>query len=54
MVELGYKKHLRVDHSSDEFVSNKSHINGMKGLGDLQKLGWLSLEVLTGESFICT
>lgn len=31
LVDLGYKKHLRVDHRSDEFVNGKSHINGIEG-----------------------
>jgi transposase len=37
LVDLGYKKHLRVDHSSDEFVSNRSHINGIEGLWGFAK-----------------
>ena len=30
LVDLGYKKHYRVNHGSDEFVNRKSHINGIE------------------------
>jgi transposase-like protein len=30
LVDLGYKKHFRVNHGSDEFVQGKSHINGIE------------------------
>jgi transposase-like protein len=30
LVDFGYKKHLRVDHGTNEFVRGKSHINGIK------------------------
>ena len=31
LVDLGYKKHYRLDHGKDEFVRGKSHINGIEG-----------------------
>ena len=31
LVDLGYKKHYRLDHSKDEFVRGSSHINGIEG-----------------------
>jgi len=31
LVDLGYQKHLRVDHGKDEFVNATSHINGIEG-----------------------
>src|SRR5260221_5887756 len=37
LVDLGYKKHFRVDHGKDEFVSGNSHINGMEGFWGLAK-----------------
>ena len=37
LVDLGYKKHFRVDHSNDEFVSGQSHINGIEGFWGLSK-----------------
>ena len=30
LVDLGYKKHFRVNHGLDEFVHGKSHINGIE------------------------
>jgi transposase-like protein len=30
LVDLGYKKHFRVNHGEDEFVHEKSHINGIE------------------------
>lgn len=30
LVDLGYKKHFRVNHGQDEFVHGKSHINGIE------------------------
>ena len=30
LVDLGYKKHYRVNHGADQFVNNKSHINGIE------------------------
>jgi transposase-like protein len=30
LVDLGFKKHFRVNHGTDEFVHGKSHINGIE------------------------
>ena len=30
LVDLGYKKHYRLDHEKDRFVSGKSYINGIE------------------------
>ena len=30
LVDIGFQKHLRVNHGADQFVSNKSHINGIE------------------------
>jgi len=30
LVDLGYKKHYRVNHGTDEFVNRKCHINGIE------------------------
>lgn len=30
LVDLGYKKHYRVNHGADQFVNSKSHINGIE------------------------
>ena len=31
LVDMGYEKHLRVDHGTNEFVRGSSHINGKEG-----------------------
>ena len=30
LVDLGYKKHYRVNHGANQFANNKSHINGIE------------------------
>ncbi len=37
LIDLGYKKHFRVDHGKNEFVSGRSHINGIEGFWGLSK-----------------
>lgn len=37
LVDLGYKKHFRVNHGEDEFANNHSHINGIEGFWGLVK-----------------
>jgi transposase len=31
LVDVGYGKHLRVDHNKDEFAKGRNHINGIEG-----------------------
>jgi len=31
LVDVGYGKHLRVDHGKDEFAKGRNHINGIEG-----------------------
>ena len=31
LVDVGYGKHLRVDHGKDEFVRGRAHVNGIEG-----------------------
>ena len=31
LVDVGYGKHLRIDHSKDEFAKGRNHINGIEG-----------------------
>ncbi len=45
LVDFGYKKHLRVDHGTNEFVRGKSHINGIESFWGMLKQDYLSLEV---------
>lgn len=37
LVDVGYKKHFRVNHSADEFVSGDSHINGIESFWSFAK-----------------
>jgi transposase-like protein len=37
LVDVGYGKHLRVDHSQDEFSRGRSHINGIEGFWGFAK-----------------
>ena len=37
LVDLGYKKHYRVNHTIDEFVRGTNHINGIEGFWGLAK-----------------
>lgn len=37
LVDVGYQKHLRVYHSSDEFVTDESHINGIESFWSYAK-----------------
>lgn len=37
LVDVGYKKHFRVDHGANEFVKDKSHINGIEGFWGFAK-----------------
>ena len=37
LVDMGYAKHLRVNHSGDEFVNRRSHINGIESFGSYAK-----------------
>ena len=37
LVDLGYRKHYRLDHGRDEFVVGNYHINGIEGFWGLAK-----------------
>lgn len=37
LVDVGYSKHLRVNHSADEFVNGDSHINGIESFWSFSK-----------------
>ena len=37
LVDVGYGKHLRVNHGQDEFVRGKAHINGIEGFWGFAK-----------------
>jgi transposase len=37
LVDVGYSKHLRVNHGSNEFVRGNSHVNGIEGFWSFAK-----------------
>ena len=37
LVDLGYEKHMRVDHHRNEFVKGRAHINGIEGFWGYSK-----------------
>ena len=37
MVDLGYEKHLRVDHGVNEFARGRSHVNGIESFWSYDK-----------------
>lgn len=37
LVDVGYGKHLRVDHGRDEFARGRTHINGIEGFWGFAK-----------------
>jgi len=37
LVDIGYKKHYRVQHGADEFANGKSHINGIESFWSFAK-----------------
>jgi transposase-like protein len=53
LVDLGYAKHLRVDHGRNEFVRAASHINGIEGFWALLKPDWLSVGECIRPRSIC-
>jgi hypothetical protein len=38
LVDVGYGKHLRVDHGKDEFATGEAHINGIEGFWGFAKI----------------
>ena len=38
LVDVGYEKHFRVNHSADEFVRGNNHINGIEGFWGYAKV----------------
>ena len=37
LVDVGYGKHLRVDHGQDEFANGSTHVNGIEGFWGFSK-----------------
>jgi transposase-like protein len=51
LVEVGYEKHLRVDHGRDEFVNGKAHINGIEGFWGLAKVRMTKFRGMNKSTF---
>jgi len=51
LVDLGYKKHYRVHHSADEFVSGKNHINGIESFWAFAKARLMKFNGITNSTF---
>lgn len=50
LVDLGYG-HFRVDHSKDEFVRGKNHINGIEGFWGLAKVRLTKFKGIPKQTF---
>jgi len=53
LVDIGFDKHLRVNHGDNEFACGECYINGMESFWGYAKKGSSSLMELTKRCFIC-
>ena len=51
LVDIGYKKHYRVHHGSNEFVKGKSHINGIESFWSFAKRRLLKFHGIPQSTF---
>ena len=51
LVDMGYMKHLRVDHGINEFVRGRSHINGIEGFWGYAKSRLAKFKGVAKKSF---
>ena len=51
LVDLGYRKHYRLDHGRDEFVRGHSHINGIEGFWGLAKTRLVKFKGMHKQTF---
>ena len=51
LVDVGYEKHLRVQHSKDEFVRGKAHINGIEGFWGFAKVRMAKFRGMNKSTF---
>jgi len=51
LVDVGYGKHLRVDHGRDEFVKGRTHINGIEGFWGFAKTRLVRFRGMRTETF---
>ena len=51
LVDLGYKKHHRVQHGNNEFANSKSHINGIENFWGIAKMRLAKFRGLSKPTF---
>ena len=51
LVDVGYGKHLRIDHSKDEFAKGRNHINGIEGFWGHAKTRLVRFRGMTPSTF---
>ena len=51
LVDVGYAKHLRVDHAANEFATGSRHINGIESFWSFAKRRLQKFNGVTGHTF---
>ena len=51
LVDVGYEKHLRVEHGANEFVRGKAHINGIEGFWGFAKVRMAKFRGMNKSTF---
>lgn len=51
LVDLGYKKHYRVQHGNDEFANEMSHINGIENFWGIAKMRLAKFRGMSKSTF---
>jgi len=51
LVDVGYSKHFRVNHGSNEFVRGNSHVNGIEGFWSFAKRRLQKFNGVSAETF---
>jgi transposase len=49
--DVGYEKHLRIEHDKDKFVKGKSHINGIESFWGYAKRRLSKFNGVPGDTF---
>ena len=52
LVDLGFKKHYRVQHGHNEFARGKTHINGIESFWSYAKTRMSRFRVIERNSFL--
>jgi len=51
LVDVGYGKHLRIDHGQDEFAKGRTHINGIEGFWGYAKTRLVRFRGMSPKTF---